>query len=57
MNDPETVRTIAWTVLFIFAINGLSTYAVIRLLVTGRPLFERQETEEPRRRVVGIGDR
>lgn len=54
MNE-ETVKTIAWTLTMIFGMQGAVIYAVIRLLVTGRTIFERREPErETRGRLVGM---
>ena len=36
----ETIRTIAWSAVFIVAIISFHTYCLVRLFVTGKRLFE-----------------
>jgi hypothetical protein len=52
----ETVKTIIWAVLIAFAIHGFVLYTVIRLLVTGRSVFERRERpgDPARGRIIGM---
>ena len=56
MNDPETIKTIAWTVAFVFGLQGLTIYAIVHLLATGRGVIERRERDphEARGRIVGM---
>lgn len=53
MSD-ETVKTIIWAVLIAFALHGFVVYTIIRLLVTGRPLFERRGEAPPESRTGRI---
>lgn len=57
--SEDTLRTVCWCVVVLFAIQGITIYSVVRLLATGRPLFERKtEHEAEPGRVVGtIGAR
>lgn len=45
MSD-ETIRTLAWTVTFIFAIHAGVVYALVRFLITGKAIFERREQQD-----------
>jgi len=51
----DYVNAIVVGVCALSAIQGCVVYSVVRLLVTGRPIFERQRDQEPeeRGRVVG----
>lgn len=55
MSD-ETIRTLAWAAVFLFAIQGFTIYAVVRLLTTGRDVFERRPSEYNSRsgNIIGI---
>lgn len=41
----DTVRTLVWAVVFIFAMQGFWSYAIVRMLVTGKAIFERREVK------------
>ena len=51
----ETIRTICWAFVAFGAMSGMTTYAVVRLLVTGRPLFERRQAEQEESKVIRMG--
>lgn len=53
----DVIPTVCISIVAVFAVFGVTTYAVVKLLVTGRALVEKREPEEGRRRVVGIGER
>ena len=44
--SENTITTICWTVAVLFISQAVSCYCVVRLLVTGRGVFERR-TERP----------
>ena len=46
----QTLQTILWTVVMVFAIQALLTYSLVRLFVTGRAMFERRSDHEHDRR-------
>ena len=51
--DAETIRTIAWVTVFVFAIHAGSVYAIVKLLTINRAaMFERKPQHE--NRIVGI---
>ena len=52
----DVIPTICLCVVAVFAIQGASVYAIVRLLVTGRAIFERQQPQESGRR-IGLVDR
>lgn len=54
MNE-NTVVTICWSVIFIFGISQFTIYSLVRLIVTGRPLFQSKAEPEPRSRVIEMG--
>ena len=41
----EVVKTVAWVVVFLAAIQGGVLYLTVRLLTTGHGIFERREHE------------
>lgn len=55
--DNETIRTVIWAVVMVFAIYGVSIYTLVRLMVTGRPMFERKGEESPRGVVAAMRQR
>jgi hypothetical protein len=53
-NDPDLARTIVWAIVAGVAIMGFSNYAIVRLLVTGRGMFERKDEHETRAKLSVI---
>jgi hypothetical protein len=49
--SEETLRTLLWLAAYVFTVQALAFYAVVKLLVTGSGFFVRRERdeEEPRR--------
>lgn len=39
----DTIKTLAWAVVMLAAIQAGAIYCVVRLAITGRSLFERHE--------------
>lgn len=50
----EVIKTVAWVVVFVTAINGAVVYAIVRLLTTGRAMFERRERDRDNERSGGL---
>jgi hypothetical protein len=48
MTADETIRTLAWLVPICLAIQAVSTYAIVQLVLTGRKMFERRDQDQPR---------
>jgi hypothetical protein len=46
MTDPTVVANVAVAVIAAMLIQAVTTYSVVKLLVTGRGMFQRRE-EEP----------
>ena len=55
--NQEVITTICWLVVIAFGVQSFSTYAIVRLLVTGRSMFDRREREHEPARVTSIGAR
>lgn len=45
----ETVKTLVWAVVFLFAIQSFTSYAIVRLFITGKGIFERRDARDVRR--------
>lgn len=54
MNE-NTVVTLAWSVVAIFGISQFTIYSLVRLIVTGKPIFQAKGEQEPRSRVIEMG--
>lgn len=44
MND-ETIKTICWAVVLIFGIHSFAICALVRFLVTGKPIFQKRDMD------------
>ena len=42
----ETIKNVAWCVVFAFGIQAFTIYATMRLFVLGRGVFERKEDQQ-----------
>jgi hypothetical protein len=47
MTDPTVVANVAVAVIAAMLIQAVTTYSVVKLLVMGRGMFQRRESEEP----------
>lgn len=47
MDVVETVKVVCWTVVALAAINGLTVYAVVHFLMTGRGVMPRRNLAAP----------
>lgn len=50
----DIIPTVCVAVVFVFAIQGITIYSVTRLLVTGKPMFEKRSEHERNARIVGL---
>lgn len=41
----ETVTNVAWVIVLVFSIHSFTIYSVVRLLVTGKGIFERKSKD------------
>jgi hypothetical protein len=48
--SEETIKNIAWVVVLMFGIQSFSLYALVRLMITGRAMFERKERDRDHER-------
>lgn len=55
--SDNTITTVCWCVAFVFAIQAFSTYAMVRLLSLGKPIFARQSDREDDRPRLVVRDR
>ena len=50
--QDKTIETVVWGVVLLSAIQATAFYAVVKLLMTGKAVFERREPE--RGRIIGM---
>ncbi len=53
----DFIGTVAVTVMFLAAVQALSLYAIVHLLVTGRGIIQRREQEPEPARILHRGER
>lgn len=55
MLTEDTIKTLIWAVVFVFAVQGIWTYCVLRLLVTGHGIMNRSKSELDDKRLLHWG--